>query len=60
MNDEKMITLETGDGEKVNFYVVEETRISGMNYLLVTDAPVCWHTSSSSCVNRRRHPFLEL
>ena len=39
MNDEKMITLETGDGEKVNFYVVEETRISGMNYLLVTDAP---------------------
>ncbi len=34
-----MITLETGDGEKVDFYVLEETRISGMNYLLVTDAP---------------------
>ena len=33
-----MITLETGDGEKVDFYVLE-TRISGMNYLLVTDAP---------------------
>lgn len=39
MNDEKMITLETGDGERVDFYVLEETRISGMNYLLVTDAP---------------------
>ncbi len=34
-----MITLETEDGEKVDFYVLEETRISGMNYLLVTDAP---------------------
>ena len=34
-----MITLETGDGEKVDFYVFEESRISGMNYLLVTDAP---------------------
>ena len=34
-----MITLETGDGERVDFYVLEETRISGMNYLLVTDAP---------------------
>ena len=33
-----MITLETGEGEKVSFYVLEETRISGMNYLLVTDA----------------------
>ena len=39
VNEEKMITLETGDGERVDFYVLEETRISGMNYLLVTDAP---------------------
>ena len=38
MDEEKMITLETGEGEKVSFYVLEETRISGMNYLLVTDA----------------------
>ena len=38
MNEEKMITLETDDGEKVDFYVLEETRINGMNYLLVTDA----------------------
>lgn len=39
VNEEKRITLETEDGEKVDFYVLEETRISGMNYLLVTDAP---------------------
>ena len=39
VNEEKMITLETVDGERVDFYVLEETRISGMNYLLVTDAP---------------------
>lgn len=38
MNEEKMITLETDDGEKVDFYVLEETRINGMNYLLVTDS----------------------
>ena len=38
MDDEKMITLTTSDGEKLEFYVLEETRISGMNYLLVTDA----------------------
>lgn len=38
MDEEKMITLETDDGEQVSFYVLEETRISGMNYLLVTDA----------------------
>lgn len=38
MNEEKMITLTTSEGETVDFYVLEETRISGMNYLLVTDA----------------------
>ena len=38
MDDEKMITLTTSDGEKLEFYVLEETRISGMNYLLVTDS----------------------
>lgn len=26
------------DGESVDFYVLEETRINGMNYLLVTDS----------------------
>ena len=38
MNEEKMITLETEDGERVDFYVLEETRINGTNYLLVTDS----------------------
>lgn len=37
MNEERMITLETDDGENVDFYVMEETKINGMNYLLVTD-----------------------
>lgn len=38
MAKEEMITLETDDGESVDFYVLEETRINGMNYLMVTDA----------------------
>lgn len=38
MEEEKKITLENEDGERVDFYVLEETRINGMNYLLVTDA----------------------
>ncbi len=35
---EDKITMETDSGEAVEFYVVEETRIHGKNYLLVTDA----------------------
>ena len=38
MNEERLITLETDDGESVEVYVLEETKINGMNYLLVTDA----------------------
>ena len=37
MQEEK-ITLQTEEGEAVDFYVVEETRINGMNYLMVTDS----------------------
>ncbi|GLC80152.1 DUF1292 domain-containing protein [Lacrimispora brassicae] len=37
-SEEKKITLTTDTGETVDFYVLEETRINGMNYLLVTDA----------------------
>ena len=37
MSEEKMITLETEEGENVDFYVLEETKINGMSYLLVTD-----------------------
>ncbi|MDO5406660.1 MAG: DUF1292 domain-containing protein [Eubacteriales bacterium] len=35
---EEKITLETDSGELVDFYVLEETRINGMNYLMVTDS----------------------
>lgn len=38
MNEEKKITMVTDSDETVDFYVLEETRISGVNYLLVTDA----------------------
>ena len=37
MSEEKKIIMETEEGEQVDFYVLEETRINGMNYLLVTD-----------------------
>ncbi len=37
MNNEEKITLQTEDGESVDFFVLEETRINGVNYLLVTD-----------------------
>ena len=37
-SEEKKITLTMGDGDTVDFYVLEETRINGMDYLLVTDA----------------------
>lgn len=37
MQDEK-ITLRSDQGELVDFYVLEETRINGMDYLLVTDS----------------------
>lgn len=32
------IYLEADDGEKLEFYVVEETRINGTSYLLVSDS----------------------
>ncbi len=38
MVQEQKITLLTDTGESVDFYVLEETRINGMNYLMVTDA----------------------
>lgn len=36
-SEEKKITLTNDEGEEIVFYVLEETRINGMNYLLVTD-----------------------
>lgn len=35
---EEKITFETEDGQKDEFYVVEETRLNGVNYLLVADS----------------------
>ena len=32
------ITFVTDDNESVDFYVIEETKINGINYLLVTDS----------------------
>lgn len=37
-SEEKKIALTTDSGEEVEFYVLEETRINNMDYLLVTDA----------------------
>lgn len=37
--EEKVITLTGDDGRSIGFAVLEETRINGVNYLLVTDAP---------------------
>lgn len=38
MVQEEKITLKTDSGEMVDFYVLEETCINGMNYLMVTDS----------------------
>lgn len=37
MSQYKTIPFLTEDGEKVDFYILEQTMISGINYLLVTD-----------------------
>lgn len=37
MTELEKIEFRTDDGETVFFYVVEQTRINGVNYLLVSD-----------------------
>lgn len=37
-SQEKKVMLTTEDGENVEFYVLEETKINGINYLMVTDS----------------------
>ena len=37
-NREGMISMLTDDGRMVDFFVLEETRINGKNYLMVTDS----------------------
>lgn len=38
MTQEEKITLLADNGAAVDFYVLEETKINGMNYLMVTDS----------------------
>ena len=38
MNNEGKISMQTEDGGMVDFFVLEETRLNGQNYLLVTDS----------------------
>ena len=38
MKEDEKIVLMAEDGEPAEFYVLEETRIGGVSYLLVTDA----------------------
>lgn len=37
MKQDEKITLVTDEGTPIEFFVLEETRINGMNYLMVTD-----------------------
>ena len=38
MSEENMIFFQEEDGTKTGFFVLEETKINGINYLLVTDS----------------------
>lgn len=38
MSQENMIYFQEEDGTKTGFFVLEETKINGINYLLVTDS----------------------
>ena len=35
--EQQKITFTTGDGEEVEFYVMEQTKVNGFQYLLVAD-----------------------
>lgn len=37
-NSDNMITLSDDSGDEINLYVLEETTINGINYLLVSDS----------------------
>ena len=56
------ITFVTDDGGKEEFYVEEQTRINGVNYILVSDskddeanAYILKDISTRVCYGRRRH-----
>ncbi len=65
MQNEK-ITLRTDEGETADFYVLEETRINGMDYLMVTDSMegedgecYCLKDKSSSSDSEAVYEFVE-
>lgn len=37
MSKEEKVILEGEDGEKLEFYVIEQTKLAGFDYLLVTE-----------------------
>ena len=37
--EENRIVIQGDDGSDIELFVLEETRINGMNYILTTDAP---------------------
>lgn len=37
MSKQEMVTFTSADGENLEFYVVEQTRINNVNYILATD-----------------------
>ena len=51
-NSDDMITLQTDDGETVSFYVLEETKMNGETYLLVSDSKAVSYTHLTLPTNR--------
>lgn len=39
MDNIESVSFLTEDGDSVDFYILEQTMINGMNYILVTDDP---------------------
>ena len=38
MNEEKVVVMSGEDGEQVEFYILEQTKLNGDSYLLVTES----------------------
>lgn len=38
MNSEKLMFTYEEDGEQVEFYILEQTKVNGVSYILVTDS----------------------
>ena len=48
----KVVNFTTDNGEEIPFFVVEETKIAGENYLLVTDSEISEWTSVKKAMKR--------